>query len=59
MIKSVYCRHCKQNHDVKDVKLIDQVGIRDGLFVYSFICLFNNKLSTSTLGVPLVEEQDE
>jgi len=59
MIKSVYCRHCKQNHDVQDVKLIDQVGIHDGLFVYSFICLFNNKLSTSTLGVPLVEEQDE
>jgi hypothetical protein len=59
MIKSVYCRHCKQNHDVQDVKLIDQVGIRDGLFVYSFICLFNNKLSTSTLGVPLVEELDE
>jgi len=59
MIKSVYCKHCKQNHDVRDVKLIDQVGIRDGLFVYSFICLFNNKLSTSTLGVPLVEEQDE
>lgn len=58
MIKYVYCRHCKKQHDSRDVKLIDQVGIQDGLFVYSFICLFKNKLSTSTLGVPLVGEQD-
>lgn len=54
MIKYVYCRHCKKQHDSRDVKLIDQVGIRDGLFVYSFICLFENKLSTSTLGVPII-----
>jgi len=59
MNKQIYCQHCQQNHDAKDVKLIDQIGIQDGLFVYSFICLFKNKLSTSTLGVPLVEEQDD
>ena len=58
MIKRVYCKHCQQNHDSRDVKLIDQVGIQDGLFIYSFICLFKNKLSTSTLGAPLVGEQD-
>ena len=56
MIKRVYCKHCKKQHDVRDVKLIDQVGIHDGLFVYSFICLFENKLSVSTLGVPVVGE---
>lgn len=54
MIKYVYCKHCKKQHDSRDVKLIDQVGIYDGLFVYSFICLFENKYSTSTLGVPIV-----
>jgi hypothetical protein len=53
MNKQIYCQHCQQNHDAKDVKLIDQIGIQDDLFVYSFICLFKNKLSTSTLGVPV------